>query len=86
MRHDRGALPRGRPHRRDPSPREIDLELDDGTDREALHKLVEEVLRGDGVLWLTDRNGREVGVPSKKIAYVELGSDRGTSIASGFSS
>ena len=59
------------------SPREIDLQLDDGTDRDALHKLVEEVLaNGDGVLWLTDRNGREVGVPSKKIAFVELGSDR----------
>ena len=58
------------------SPREIDLQLADDTDRDALHKLVEEVLTGDGVLWLVDRNGREVGVPSKKIAFVEIGSDR----------
>jgi hypothetical protein len=67
------------------SPREIDLQLDDGTDRDALHKLVEEVLTGDGVLWLVDRNGREVGVPSKKIAFVEIGSDRETR-SFGFSS
>ena len=26
------------------------------------------------VLWLTDKKGREVGVASKRIAYVELGS------------
>jgi len=58
------------------SPREIDLQLADDTDRDALHKLVEEVLTGEGVLWLVDRNGREVGVPSKKIAFVEIGSDR----------
>jgi Protein of unknown function (DUF3107) len=58
------------------SPREIDLQLDDDTDRDALHKQVEEVLTGDGVLWLVDRNGREVGVPSKKIAFVEIGSER----------
>jgi hypothetical protein len=26
----------------------------------------------EGVLWLTDRRGRKVGVPSARIAYVEL--------------
>mgnify|MGYP003348163467 CR=1 FL=1 len=26
------------------------------------------------VLWVTDKKGREVGVASKRIAYVELGS------------
>jgi hypothetical protein len=25
------------------------------------------------VLWLTDRKGRKVGVPSSRIAYVEFG-------------
>ena len=25
-----------------------------------------------GVLWLTDRKGRKVGVPSSRIAYIEL--------------
>jgi hypothetical protein len=32
-------------------------------------------LKGDlGVLWLTDRKGRRVGVPAAKLAYVEIGS------------
>ncbi len=57
------------------SPREIDIQLDDDTDRDALRKRVDEVLADDGlVLWLVDKKGREVGVPSKKIAFVEIGS------------
>lgn len=68
------------------SAREIDLQLSDDTDREALRKQVNDALDGrDGVLWLTDKRGREVGVPADKVAYVELGSDSdGRSI--GFSS
>jgi hypothetical protein len=27
----------------------------------------------DGVLWLTDKRGRRVGVPTGKVAYVEVG-------------
>ena len=27
-----------------------------------------------GTLWLTDRDGRQVGVPAAQLAYVELGS------------
>jgi predicted GTPase len=57
------------------SVREIEIDLDDSTDRAALRKQVDEVLADDDlVLWLTDRKGREVGVPSKKIAFVEIGS------------
>jgi len=57
------------------SPREIEIELDDETSREALRERVDEVLADDDlVLWLTDKKGREVGVPSKKIAFVEIGS------------
>lgn len=56
------------------SPRELDIELDDDTDREAFHQQVDEAVAADGgVLWLTDRKGREVAVPADKIAYVELG-------------
>ena len=33
---------------------------------------IEKLLKtGDGVLWLTDRKGRRVGVPVAKVAYVE---------------
>ncbi|MCO5322925.1 MAG: DUF3107 domain-containing protein [Microthrixaceae bacterium] len=68
------------------SAREIDLQLADDTDREALREQVDESLGGGtGVLWLTDKRGRQVGVPADKVAYVELGSDSdGRSI--GFSS
>lgn len=57
------------------SPKEIGVELPDGTDREALKTSIAAALGGtDEVLWLTDRKGREVAVPASKIAYVEVGS------------
>ncbi|HLI23612.1 MAG TPA: DUF3107 domain-containing protein [Acidimicrobiales bacterium] len=57
------------------SPREIEVELADGGDLETLISHIEDVLsREGGVLWLTDRRGRRVGVPSARIAYVELDS------------
>jgi len=35
--------------------------------------IVEAALAKDGaILWLTDRKGRQVGVPAGKIAYVEV--------------
>ncbi len=53
--------------------KEIDLELPDGTDADALSKQIEETLGSEtAVLWLTDRRGRRVGVPARKVAYVEL--------------
>ena len=56
------------------SVREIEVQLDDATDRAALRSQIDEVLASkDTVLWLTDKKGREVGVPSGKIAFVELG-------------
>jgi hypothetical protein len=30
------------------------------------------VEKGSGILWLTDKRGRRVGVPAAKLAYVEL--------------
>lgn len=57
------------------SPREIDLQLADDVDRVALRKQVDDVLADDAlVLWLTDRKGNEIGVPSAKVAYIEIGS------------
>ncbi len=55
------------------SMKELDVELPAETDREALMREVETALVGEGVLWLTDRRGRRVGVPVARIAYVELG-------------
>ena len=57
------------------SPREIELQMAEDTDRAELKSRVEAVLGSDGgVLWIQDRKGREVGVAADKIAYVELGS------------
>jgi hypothetical protein len=28
----------------------------------------------DGMLWVTDRHGKRIGVPVDKVAYVEVGS------------
>ena len=57
------------------TPKEIDVELAADADRHQIRSSIEHALADDDrVLWLTDRNGREVCVPSAKIAYVELGS------------
>ncbi len=57
--------------------REISLEVEDAT-REDLKARVEAALSGaTDVLWITDKRGKDVGVPSAKIAYVEVGSADG---------
>jgi len=56
------------------SPKEVEVELGDDVDRDALVTQVDSALeRGDGVLHLTDRRGRRVSVPVPKVAYVEIG-------------
>ncbi len=55
------------------TPKEIEVELPEGTDADALATQIEQSLTAEkGVLWLTDRRGRRVGVPSDRIAYVEV--------------
>ena len=56
------------------SAKEIDVDLPEGTDPAQLRSEIEAALADDDrVLWLTDRRGRVVGVPSGKVAYVEIG-------------
>ena len=56
------------------APRELTLELADDTDRAALQAQINDAIAtGDTVLWLTDRRGRQVAVPTGKLAYVEVG-------------
>ena len=54
--------------------KEIDLELPDDADRDAVLKDVETALKEETVLWLTDKRGKTVGVPASKVAYVEVAS------------
>jgi Protein of unknown function (DUF3107) len=56
------------------SPKELEVELKDDADREKVVADIEKLLKtGDGVLWLTDKKGRKVGVPVAKVAYIEVG-------------
>lgn len=66
------------------SRRELELELADDTDRNELKERIAGAIAGhEGFLWLTDRKGRDVGVPVAKLAYVEIGSADGRSIGFG---
>jgi hypothetical protein len=57
------------------SPKEIEVELPQGADADELTAQVEGAVGSDsGVLWLTDRKGRRIGIPSGRIAYVEISS------------
>jgi hypothetical protein len=56
------------------SVKELEIELGEVEDRDGVIAEIEESLsKADGVLWLTDRRGRRVGVPVAKVAYVEFG-------------
>jgi len=59
------------------APREISVEVDDDL-RDDVKSKVEAALAGaTDVLWITDKRGRDVGIPAAKIAYVEVGSADG---------
>lgn len=55
------------------SMKEIELEMAEETDRADIESQVAAAVSADGILWLTDRKGRRVGVPASKIAYIEIG-------------
>jgi hypothetical protein len=53
------------------TPREIVLEMPD--DPDAVSKTIESGLREEkALMWLTDSKGRRVGIPTDKLAYVEI--------------
>jgi hypothetical protein len=58
------------------TPKELEVQLEDDADAAALKKQVEKALADGSTLWLTDRRGRQVGVPAAKLAYVEIGSPK----------
>ncbi len=49
---------------------EIDVADDEAADIKASVESV--VGSGEGMLWLTDRHGRQVGVPAARVAYVDM--------------
>lgn len=57
------------------TPREISVEVDQ--EIAALRASIEQAFASeDETLWLVDTKGRTIGIPSKRIAYVELAEDR----------
>ena len=59
------------------TPKELNLELD-GSESDVSSAVEAALGGGVSVLWLTDSKGRKVGVPSDKIAYVEIETDAAT--------
>jgi hypothetical protein len=56
------------------SPRELEVELGEDVDREVLLAEIGKVLaEPQAVLWLTDKRGKRVGVPSARLAFIEVG-------------
>ncbi len=54
----------------------IELEMGDTADREALKTQIDTALgQEQGVLWLTDRRGKDVAIPVARVAFVEIGKD-----------
>jgi hypothetical protein len=58
--------------------RELKVDVPDDQ-ADALRKQIQDLFSDGaktGVLWVTDKDGRSIGVPSDKLAYVEIGSDK----------
>ena len=56
------------------SVKELEVEMGEDADRDAVIAEIDQALSDQaGVLWLTDRKGRRVGVPVAAVAYVEVG-------------
>lgn len=59
------------------SAKELAVELSQDIDGDAVRKKLEDGLKaGDSVFWLTDRRGRQIGVPIARIAYLEIGGEQ----------
>ena len=63
------------------SGREIELEVDDA---DALIAEVEQAVAGSAaMIWLTDTKGHRFGVPSSRVAYVQIEADERASVGFG---
>jgi hypothetical protein len=53
--------------------KELEVELPDDADQDSVKAEIEKAMTDGTTLWLTDKKGRQVGVPVEKIAYFEIG-------------
>jgi len=57
------------------APREVSIEMPDDASATDIKSAIEAALAaGEGLVWLTDKKGRETGFPADRIAFVEIGS------------
>lgn len=54
--------------------KEIEVDLADGSDPAEIKATLDAALAGGTTWWITDKKGRQIGVPAEKLAYVEIGS------------
>ena len=54
--------------------KELEIELPDDADGATIRKDLETAVSKGATFWVTDKRGRQVGVPAEKVAYVEIGS------------
>ena len=60
------------------TPKELEVDMGDQVDGDELVADIKTAISGDrSMLWFTDRKGRRVGVPTEKLAYVEIGATGG---------
>jgi len=61
------------------TPKELLIELAEGKDGEKAGAdaiaAIEAAVKDGGIAWLTDAKGRRVGVPTDKLAYIEVLND-----------
>ena len=55
------------------TPKELEVELEDSSSDEVVEDIKKAINDDAGMLWLTDRKGRRVGVVTAKVAWVEVG-------------
>ena len=56
------------------TPKELNVELE-GTADEIVGTINKALADGTAILWVTDTKGRRIGVPTERIAYIEVDED-----------
>ena len=59
------------------APRELTVEMPDDERDETVSRIEAALAGAVDVLWLTDKRGRQIGVPVAKLAYIEVGTNDG---------
>ena len=55
------------------SVKELELDLGDVDRDKTVAEITKTLAKEGATLWLTDKKGRQVGVPAAKVAYIEVG-------------